>query len=60
MGLAEYCIDIRRFDLNLLTETFSALVRNRDEIKDRMAEKLVCYRRQLTGQFDDLFPQEAR
>jgi polysaccharide pyruvyl transferase WcaK-like protein len=60
MGLAEYCIDIRGFDLNLLTETFSALVRNRDEIKDRMAEKLVSYRRELTGQFDDLFPQEAR
>jgi polysaccharide pyruvyl transferase WcaK-like protein len=60
MGLAEYCVDIRRFDLNLLTETFSALVRNHDEIKDRMAQKLVSYRHRLTGQFDDLFPQEAR
>jgi polysaccharide pyruvyl transferase WcaK-like protein len=59
MGLAEYCVDIRRFDLNLLTETFSTLVRNHDEIKDRMAQKLVSYRHRLTGQFDDLFPQDA-
>lgn len=60
MGLAKYCVDIRTFDLNLLTETFGAVVRNSDEIKARMAERLDCYRRQLTMQFDDLFPQTVR
>jgi polysaccharide pyruvyl transferase WcaK-like protein len=60
IGLAKYCVDIRTSDLNLLTETFSALVSNSDEIKARMAEKLDCYRRQLTMQYDDLFPQLGR
>jgi polysaccharide pyruvyl transferase WcaK-like protein len=58
IGLARYCIDIRTFDLNRLTETFAALTSNRDEIKDRMAERLASYRQALTKQFDNLFPQE--
>ena len=60
IGLDKYCVDIRTFDLNLLTATFTAAVRNSKEIKDRMAERLGCYRRELTSQFDDLFPQTAR
>jgi polysaccharide pyruvyl transferase WcaK-like protein len=59
MGLSRYCIDIRRFDLNLLTDTFAALVSNRDEIRNRMAERLASYRRALTNQFDDLFPKQS-
>lgn len=55
LGLAKYCVDIRTFNLNLLTETFAALVSSRDEIKTRMAERLGCYRQELTRQFDELF-----
>jgi polysaccharide pyruvyl transferase WcaK-like protein len=60
LGLAKYCVDIRSFDLNLLTATFTAAVNNSEEIKGRMAERLECYRRELTMQFDHLFPHPAR
>jgi polysaccharide pyruvyl transferase WcaK-like protein len=60
LGLAKYCLDIRTFDLNLLKATFEAVVTNSQEIKDRMAESLASYRRELTMQFDDLFPPTAR
>jgi hypothetical protein len=56
LGLSRYCVDIRGFDLNLLTDTFASLVRNSDEIKSRMAASLTSYKQQLTIQFDDLFP----
>jgi hypothetical protein len=46
--------------LNLLTATFTAAVSNSEEIKGRMAERLECYRRELTMQFDHLFPHPAR
>jgi polysaccharide pyruvyl transferase WcaK-like protein len=59
MGLAKYCVDIRSFDLNLLTATFTAAVINSAEIKDRMAERLECYRRESALQFDQLFPRAA-
>lgn len=60
LGMARYCVDIRKCDVNLLKETFLALVRNRDEIRSQMAEKLACYRQSLSIQFDQLFPQETR
>jgi polysaccharide pyruvyl transferase WcaK-like protein len=56
LGLAKYCVDIRTFDPNLLADTFEALVRDRDDIKDRMAASLASYKLLLKGQFDDLFP----
>ena len=36
MGLGKYCVDIRTFDLDLLTETFAAVVkmRGRDQAAD--------------------------
>jgi polysaccharide pyruvyl transferase WcaK-like protein len=60
LGLAQYCLDIRSFDPDLLITTFTALVRDSEEIKERMAERLAWYRGESTKQFDDLFPQVAR
>jgi polysaccharide pyruvyl transferase WcaK-like protein len=59
LGLSKYCIDIRECDLNQLKEAFTSLVSDRDEIKTRMAEKLDDYRREISIQFDELFPQNA-
>ena len=59
LGLSKYCADIRKFDANLLTDTFDSLVRDKDEIKNRMAEKLSRYKVELAIQFDDLFPREV-
>ena len=57
IGLGKYCTDIRTFDLDMLTETFAAVVKDADEIKARMAERLTCYRDGLSKQLDELFPQ---
>jgi polysaccharide pyruvyl transferase WcaK-like protein len=54
--LAEYCVDIRKFDVGLLTETFERLVANIDDIKVRTPQKVAFYRRELAAQFDQLFP----
>jgi polysaccharide pyruvyl transferase WcaK-like protein len=56
LGMSEYCVDITKLDSNVLTEKFSALVFNRDEIKSRMSDKLTLYRKELSIQFDELFP----
>jgi hypothetical protein len=34
------------------------LMQNSEKVKSKMAEKLALYRRELTVQFDSLFPQE--
>jgi polysaccharide pyruvyl transferase WcaK-like protein len=57
LGFSEYCVDIRKFDLNLLADTFTRLIENRDQIKDRMDDKAKCYNRELMTQFDRLFPR---
>ncbi len=59
LGLAKYCLDIRTCDPNTMQETFLSLVANRDEIKNRMAEKAACYEKTLLTQFDQLFPRGA-
>lgn len=59
LGLARYCVDIRRLDLPLLSGTFESLVDRRDEVRRRLAEALASYRSELTRQFDHLFPAEA-
>ena len=56
LGLQEYCLDIRTCDADALQKTFISLVKNKDEIKSRMAERLACYQEQLSTQFDALFP----
>ena len=57
IGLADYCVDIDRFDSDLLLRRFSLLVRNGESIKGVMAETLDGYKRKLASQFDDLFPR---
>ena len=54
--LTEYCVDIRKFDVDLLTETFERLVANIDDIKLRTPQKVAFYRAELAAQFDQLFP----
>jgi polysaccharide pyruvyl transferase WcaK-like protein len=57
LGLAKYCVDIRSLDVAMLADTFMALMENRCEIKDRMAQRLASYKERLTAQFDELFPR---
>jgi polysaccharide pyruvyl transferase WcaK-like protein len=59
LGLSEYCLDIHNCDINVLTEKFTSLVRNGPAIRRRMAEKLVNNQRELSAQFDELFPQSV-
>jgi len=56
LGLAKYCVDIRKCDGNMLQEIFLSLVAEEDNIKSRMAEKLAAFRLGLSNQFDQLFP----
>jgi polysaccharide pyruvyl transferase WcaK-like protein len=60
LGLSKYCVDIRTFDPNLLADIFEALVRERDDIKSRMAASLADYKSLLKGQLDDLFPANMK
>jgi polysaccharide pyruvyl transferase WcaK-like protein len=59
MGLDRYCVDIRTFDVESLTETCRALENDESEVKSRMARRLADYRERLAMQFDQLFPREA-
>ena len=59
LGLSKYCVNIQTFDPNLLADTFETLVRDRDDIKDRMAASLAKYRLLLKGQLDDLFSADT-
>jgi polysaccharide pyruvyl transferase WcaK-like protein len=56
LGLAKYCVDIRKCDGNMLQETFLSMVADEDKIKSRMAETLAAFRLGLSSQFDQLFP----
>lgn len=56
LGLSRYCVDIRTNRLECLTDAFVSMVTHTDEIKDHMAERLSCYRKRLSMQFDLLFP----
>jgi polysaccharide pyruvyl transferase WcaK-like protein len=60
LGLSEYCLDIRRFDADLLMERFRRLEDRRDDVKARMARTAADYKRRLTAQFDALFPESMR
>lgn len=55
LGLAQYCVDIRSCDADLLMEIFASLVNNSEDVKSRMAEKLASYQRALTKQLEDVF-----
>jgi len=55
LELSSYCVDIRDFDLKLLTEKFASMVINAEEIKTCMAASLTRNRQRLRSQFDELF-----
>ena len=55
LELSSYCVDIRDFDLERLTERFASMVVNGEEIRSRMAASLNRNRQRLRGQFDELF-----
>jgi hypothetical protein len=59
LGLAEYCLDIRRYNLTVLTEVFTSMVNNSREIKGRMTERNASCNTALAAQFDALFPREV-
>jgi len=58
-GMAEYCLDIRKSDAQLLKSTFARLIANQDEIRARMASKVAESRRLLAQQFDAVFSRQA-
>jgi polysaccharide pyruvyl transferase WcaK-like protein len=55
LELSNYCVDIRHFDPNMLTDRFAALVVNSEAVKHRMAVSLTKNREWLSRQFDELF-----
>ena len=59
LGLSEYCVDIRSCDIHVLTEKFKLLIRNGPSIKRHMAETLAANQRELSSQFNNLFPEDA-
>ena len=59
LGLSNYCVDIRNFDLNLLTDKFASMIANAEDIKSRMAVILTSNRQRLANQFDELFDANA-
>lgn len=59
IGLSDYCLDIGAIDSSFLIKKFARMVQNRDEIKVRMAEKAANFRRELTIEFDRLFPPQV-
>ena len=59
LELSNYCVDIRDFDLKLLTQRFTSMIINTEEIKSRMAASLARNKQRLRSQFDELFRHEA-
>jgi polysaccharide pyruvyl transferase WcaK-like protein len=59
LGLSEYCVDIRTFDLQALNDLFMRMIDNREAIRKAMSERLKSYRGDLAAQFDVLFPRES-
>jgi polysaccharide pyruvyl transferase WcaK-like protein len=55
-GLSEYCVDIRKFDADLLTTKFEQLMADATRLKSQMATRVALCRKQLAFQFDSLFP----
>ena len=59
LGLSNYCVDIRDFDLTLLMERFTSMIFNTREIKKCMAASLTRNKQRLRSQFDELFRPEG-
>ena len=57
--LSSYCVDIRDFNLTLLTERFSSMVTKAEEIKSCMAARVTRNKQRLDSQFDELFRYQS-
>jgi polysaccharide pyruvyl transferase WcaK-like protein len=60
VGHYEYCLDIERFDVNSLIDTFNALVRHSHYLKSQFRETAAIYFNALQVQFDNLFLAERQ
>jgi polysaccharide pyruvyl transferase WcaK-like protein len=60
LGLSKYCMDISTFDPARMAETFECLVKDSDEVRDRMASTLNDHKARLQRQFDELWPANVR
>ena len=58
LGLSEYCVDIRTFNLDFLANVFTRLVEHQDAIKAGMFDTARNYEKNLQNQFDRLFPPQ--
>jgi polysaccharide pyruvyl transferase WcaK-like protein len=56
IGLSKYCIDIDQIEPKVLVDLFASLVDNAENIKDIMNASAGKYKRQVTAQFNELFP----
>ena len=59
IGLSSFCIDVERCNREELGRRFLALAGQTAEVQRDMTDVRSRYRRQLTDQFDRLFPPEA-
>lgn len=55
MGLSEYCHDINQMDVDRLIEQFQALVRNADDVKQLILERVELSERALDEQYELIF-----
>ena len=59
IGLSRFCLDPDGCDRERLAASFLALCDEAGEVRRHMTDVRASYRRQLTEQFDQLFPPEA-
>jgi polysaccharide pyruvyl transferase WcaK-like protein len=55
LGLADYCLDIRKIDLAILNERFSALEAKRAFVADQLERSVTAFRKTLEDQYDAVF-----
>ncbi len=60
IGLGDYCLDIRDFEVETLQATFERLEKDLAAIRRQMAETLPMRRQTIQRQFDALFPRHGR
>lgn len=55
LGLSAFCLDIRTIDRQSLVERFEALSAARDAVAAKLEQRVAAYRRELQGQYDQVF-----
>jgi polysaccharide pyruvyl transferase WcaK-like protein len=59
LGLSKFCVAVDGCDVEGLSARFLALSAEADDVQRRMTRTRATFRRQLSDQFDELFPREA-